>query len=184
MSETITFDNGAQARIYGSLAGALSYLGAETTDWDDVATDENLQRLLVRATRFLDRLPWSEDYDTFAERDALDLDAGGDGDADFPFRAASYELARLAFVDDSVLGATATDSDVASMAAGGASITFRERSRTGEEYADTIPPSVLALIGSYLSSDLTITAEGGSSALGSDTNPFGPDADFDREEPW
>lgn len=184
MSETITFANGAQAKIYGTLAGALAYLGAETTDWDAVATDEDLQRLLVRATRYLDRLPWASDYETFAARDALDLADGSIGDAAFPFRAACYEIARLAFTDDSVLGGGVTDDTVASMSAGGASITFRDRSRESQSYAETLPPSVLVLIGAYLATDVTVDAAGGASSTGSDTNPFGPGSDFDREEPW
>lgn len=180
MSETITFGNGAQARIYGSRAGALSYLGSETNEWDAVTTDESLQRLLVRATRYLDRLPWNSDYATFAARDALDLNDGSGGDAEFPFRAACYTLARLALSDESVLPATSAD-DVASMSAGGASITFRDRAVSGEPL---LPDAVLVLVGAYLAADIVIGAEGGSGDTGSATNPFGADADFDRQDPW
>ncbi|HVH39242.1 MAG TPA: hypothetical protein VM764_04385 [Gemmatimonadaceae bacterium] len=184
MSETITFDNGASARIYGSLAGALSYLGSETDAWDALSTDESLQRLLVRAGRYLDRLLWIDDYDTFAERDALTV-GDADGDAKYPFRAASYELARLALDDESVLAAEDQGSNIQSMGAGGASITFFSPTSTQRGTASALPSVLMKLVGGYLaSSELDATAEGGSSSEGSCVNPFGPCSDFDRNEPW
>ncbi len=185
MSETITFANAASARIYGSLAGALDYLGAETDAWDDLETDETLQRLFVRAGRFLDRLPWGEDYTTFAARDALQADATADGDAGYPFRVASYELARLALDDESVLTIEDQSSNIQSMGAGGASVTYFSPTSTQRGTASLLPPVLMKLVGQYLAtSTADIGAEGGSSSTGSCVNPFGPCRDFDRDEPW
>ncbi len=185
MSETITFTNGAQARIYGSRAGALGYLGGETTDWDTVETDEDLQRLLVRASRYLDRLPWSTDYTDFDVRDAVDLADGSLGDAAFPFRAAMYELARLALDDDSVLTVDDQGSNIQSMGAGGAQITFFSPTSSQRGTAAILPLPVLKLIGGYLDASADdIAAEGGDGDTGSCVNPFGPCRDFDRNEPW
>lgn len=184
MSETITFDNGAEARIYGSLAGALDYLGAETDAWDALATDESLQRLLVRAGRYLDRLLWVDDCDTFAERDALQA-GDADGDAAYPFRAASYELARLALDDESILTIEDQGSNIQSMGAGGASITYFSPTSTQRGTASLLPPVLMNLIGAYLATSVAdIGAEGGSSSTGTCINPFGPCRDFDRNEPW
>ncbi len=185
MSETLTFDNGAQARIYGSLTGALGYLGGETDAWDDLATDEALQRLIVRASRYLDRLPWNEDYATFAARDALDLADGSVGDAAFPFRAACYELARLALDDEDVLAAADQGSNIQSVGAGGAQVTFFSPTSADRGTAPVLPVTVSKLVGQYLAvSAADIGAEGGASGTGSCVNPFGPCPDFERDEPW
>lgn len=167
MSETLTFANGAQARIYGSTAGALAYLGAETTEWDDVATDEALQRLLVRAGRLLDDLPWNEDYEAFEARDGLDL-GSGDGDAAFPFRAASYLIADAGLLDETILISSPTG-DVTSMSAGSTSITTR--TGASESALDRLPSRVLDLIGDYLTIDDGLVM-GGYGAAGSSCNPF------------
>lgn len=187
MSETITLTN-ATATIYGSLAGARAYLGALFEAWDvandsDVTTD--MRRALVRAGRYLDRLPWAPAYADFAARDGLDLGTG-DGDAAFPFRAASYLLANANYEGSVELGASTSSTDIASMSAGGASITYRNESASTSNL-DVLPPDVLALIGSYLADGViaaSIGAEGGESAPGACVNPFGPRRDFDRNEPW
>lgn len=185
MSETITFTNGAQARIYGSKAGALGYLGGETDAWNAVATDEDLQRLLVRASRYLDRLPWIADYATFVARDALDIADGSVGDAAFPFRAACYELARLALDDEDVLTAADQGSNIKSLEAGGAGVEFFAQTSADRGTAPLLPIAVLKLVGAYLAvSASDVGAEGGDSETGTCVNPFGPCADFDRGGAW
>lgn len=185
MSETLTFANTAQARIYGTRAGCLGYLGAETDEWNGVAADETLWRLLVRASRYLDLLQWTEDYATFAARDALDLANGALDDAAFPFRAACYELARLALEDDSVLSAVDQGSNIQSVGAGGASVTYFSQTSAQHGTAPILPPVLLKLIGSYLAvSALDISAESGESGTGSCVNPFGPCSDFDKTGPY
>lgn len=182
MSETLTFDNGAQARIYGSLAGALNYLGSESTEWDDLATDESLQRLFVRAGRYLDHLPWSDDYATFAARDALDLDDGSVGDAAFPFRAASYELARLARADESILTIADQSSNIQSLGAGGAQVTYFSPTSVERGTATMLPPVLMKLIGGYLQAP-SLAAGGGRGQEGSCSNPFST-CGSGRTDPW
>lgn len=187
MSETITLVN-ATAIIYGSLAGARAYLGALFDAWDvvddsDVTTD--MRRALVRAGRYLDRLPWGVAYVDFAVRDGLDLGTG-DGDAAFPFRAASYLLANATYEGGIEFGVSSSSTDIASMSAGGASITYRNESAS-TSVLDALPADVLALIGPYLADGViaaSVGAEGGTSATGTCVNPFGPRRDFDRNEPW
>lgn len=182
MTATLTFANTAQARIYGSLAGALSYLGSQTTDWDDVATDETLQRLLVRAGQYLDHLPWADDYATFAARDALDLADGSVGDAAFPFRAASYELARLAQADESVLAIADQSSNIQSLGAGGAQVTYFSPTSVERGTATSLPPVLMKLIGGYLQAP-SLAAGGGRGQEGSCSNPFSTCANG-RTDPW
>lgn len=182
MSEALTFANTSQARIYGSLAGALTYLGSESTDWDDVETDETLQRLLVRAGRYLDHLPWTEDYATFDARDALDLDDGSVGDAAFPFRAASYELARLARADESILTVADQSTNIQSLGAGGASVTYFSPTSIERGTATLLPPVLMKLIGGYLQSP-SFGASDGRGQSGSCVNPFSPWRSG-RRDPW
>lgn len=182
MSQTLTFANTSQARIYGSLAGALGYLGSSSTTWDSVASDEALQRLLVRAGRYLDYLPWKEDYDTFDERDALDLDDGSVGDAAFPFRAASYELANLALTDESVLTIADQSTNIQSLGAGGASVSYFAPTSVERGTATLLPPVLMKLVGAYLQSP-AVGAAGGRGQAGSACNPFSSYASG-RKEPW
>jgi hypothetical protein len=183
MSETITFTAGTST-IYGSIAGARAYLGPEHAAWD-VATDAEIttkmRRHLVAARRYLDRLPWGDAYLTFAARDAFTA-GDGSGDAGYPFRAASYELARLADAGEVTLVASTT-SEAASMTAGGSSITYRETEK--QSAVDQLPDVVLDIIGAYLADvALDIATDGGVSATGGCVNPFGPYGDFDKTEGW
>lgn len=183
MSQTLTFENGAQARIYGSLDGALTYLGSETTDWDTLADDEDLQRWFVRASRYLDRLPWITEYETFEARDALDLEDGSVGDAAFPFRAASYELARLARSDESVLTVADQSTNIQSVGAGGAQVTYFSPTSVERGTATPLPPVIMNLIGEYLVSPSMAGATGGRGQEGSCVNPFSTCGNG-RTEPW
>lgn len=182
MSATLTFANTAQARIYGSLAGALSYLGSSTDAWDDVTSDEALQRLLVRAGRLLDSMAWESDYETFAARDALDLADGSVGDAAFPFRAAQYELANIGLTDESVFTVFDQGSNIQSMGAGGAQVTFFSPTSSERGTATLLPPIVMKLIGEYLAMP-SLSVGGGRGVSGSDCNPFSSYANG-RKEPW
>ncbi len=151
MSEVVTISAGVTATIYGSFAEATSYLGASGSEaaqaWRDLADDADRKRKLVDATRALNRLAYTEDYDTFAERDVLDLGTG-DGDAAFPFRAGCYELAALAAADPSVLTVEDQGSNIASVSAGGASVTYFAPKSAAKGTASILPPVVMALIGS------------------------------------
>lgn len=179
MSALLTFENTATATVYGSLAGALAYLGARTMAWDDVDEDETLWRLLVQARDLIDAQAWSSSYDTFAERDALDLGTGG-GDAAFPFRAAAYLLAEIGRTDPSVLSGS-PDSNVSSISDGSASVSYFSPKSLARGTATVFPKRVMDLIGSYLATTNLGGPQGGTSQEGSDTNPFAEAEDFESD---
>jgi len=180
MSATVTFGNGATATIYGSLSGCLAYLGARTTDWDDVEEDETLQRLIVRAVDLIDLQSWATGYTTFALRDAVDLGTGG-GDAAYPFRAASYLLADLARTDPSVLSGS-PESNVSSISDGGASVSYFSPKSIARGTATIFPKRVMDLVGSYLATTSLGGPQGGTSIGGSTDNPFDEANDFEADE--
>lgn len=168
MSETITLTT-ATATIYGSLAGARAYLGAVNESWD-VAADSNVtpdqKRALVKARRYIDGLSFQASYDTFAERDAYTTGVGS-GDEAYPFRAASYELAAV-LVEDPDAVTVSTGRKVASISAGGDSVTYQ-----GAETKYAVHPSVLALLGPYLSEEVEDAGHDGSAGVsGCVSNPF------------
>lgn len=168
MSETITLTT-ATADIYGSLAGARAYLGAVHESWDK-ASDGTLsvdqKRALVKARRYIDGLSFTSSYDTFAERDAYTTGVGS-GDEAYPFRAASYELAAV-LVDDPDAVTVQTGRKVASISAGGDSVTYQ-----GSEREYVVHPSVLALLGPYLDTTTEDAGYDGSDGLsGCVNNPF------------
>lgn len=157
MSATITLTT-ATATIYGTLAGARSYLGAERAEWDlasDGALSVDQKRALVKAMRFLGRLAWSDAYDTFAERDAVTAIVN-----------ASYELAALVYDDETALD---TEADgVTSVSAGGDSVTYAVGVRRSP-----VPSVALLLIAPYLATTVDDAAIDGSDGQeGSETNPF------------
>lgn len=178
MSEELDFTNGASATIHGSLDGCLAYLGARTTDWDAVATDQSLWRLLVQARDLIDRQQWATAYNTFALRDALDLGTGS-GDAAFPFRAASYLLADMARTDPSVFASP--ESNVSSISDGSASVSYFSPKSLARGTATVFPKRVMDLIGAYLATTTLGGPQGGTSVSGSDTNPFAEAEDFEPD---
>jgi hypothetical protein len=177
VSALLTFANTATATIYGSLSGSLAYLGARTTSWDAVTSDESLWRLLVQATDLINAQSWASAYDTFAERDALDLGTGG-GDAAFPFRAAAYLLADISRTDPTVL-AGSPDSNVSSISDGSASVSYFSPKSIARGTATIFPKRVMDLIGQYLATSGLGGPQGGTAQEGSSTNPFSECEDFD-----
>lgn len=159
MSELITLTT-ATATIYGTLAGARAYLGAERSEWDlasDGAITTDMKRALVKAMRFLDRLAWADAYDTFAERDAVTN-----------IVYASYELAALVYDDDTALEDASGAPEVTSISAGGDSVTYAIGARQ-----QPVPGVAYALIAPYLATDVEDAGLDGSDGLeGSETNPF------------
>lgn len=153
MSEELTFSTGVTATIYGSLDGAAAYLGAQYDGWDavndDAEPDKALWRLLVRATRLLDRLTWVEAADTFDERDAIDLGTG-DGDAAFPFRAACYELANIGLSSPKVFSAVDQGSNIQSATSPGGGVTYFSPTSAALGSALPLPKVIMDLIGDYL----------------------------------
>lgn len=180
MSEVISFASG-DVTIYGSIEGARVYLGPEYEEWDlsgdgDVTTD--MRRALVKARRFLDGMPWAAAYDTFAARDALDLGTGG-GDAAFPFRAASYELAAMVLEDDQALVLLDDLRGVTSVSAGGDSISF------GSGTTNPIPGRAYLFLAAYLIDTNVdpVSAELDGKA-GGEVNPFSIGPAFELETKW
>lgn len=177
MSEVVTIAGTYNATIYGTFVGATAHiqtqLGDQYAAWRALSTDDQ-KRALVAATRCLDRQGWSEATDTFAERDAI-----------VAFQTACYELAALGAEDASVFTAADQGSNIQSVGAGGASITYFSQTSAQRGTAPILPAVVMALVGSYLAvSAVDVSAEGGRSGTGSCVNPFGPCRDFDREEPY
>jgi hypothetical protein len=180
MSALLTFANTATATIYGSLAGALAYHGARTLDWNAVATDETLWRLLVQARDLIDAQQWATGYTTFALRDALDLGTSG-GDAAFPFRAAQYLLADLARTNPALLAGD-PDSNVSSISDGSASVSYFSPKSLARGTVTIFPKRVMDLIGAYLATTGLGGPQGGTSVAGLDTNPFAEAEDFEADD--
>lgn len=185
MSEPITIGTGT-ITIYGTFAGAVAYhdlSGSEASDaFGNLADDDARKKKLVDATRFLNSLAYDDDYTTFAARDALDLGTG-DGDEAFPFRKACYLLAGLAAADPDVLVVDDQGSNIARVYAGGAGVDFFNPTSAKSGTATVLPGPVLALIAEYLATeDLSLGDSAGET--GSDENPFGPCADYDRTGSW
>jgi len=115
VSEVITIGTGSET-ILGTYAGAVAYvdtmLGDRYTAWA-AASETNQKKSLVNAVRHLNRLVWQDDYDTLAERDAVTA-----------FQEAQYELAVLILEDSEVTDEADQGSNIQSLKAGSAGITF------------------------------------------------------------
>jgi len=172
MSEVITIGTGSET-ILGTYDGAVAYvetmLGTRYDTWI-AANETTRKKSLVSAVRFLNAQVWSEDADTFAERDAIDA-----------FHNAQYELAVMIVEDSTVTDAADQGSNIQSMGAGSAQITFFNPTTKN---ADPLPPILMRLVGPYLSVSMTGLLDGGASQGGSCVNPFSSCKDLDREEPY
>jgi hypothetical protein len=187
MSEVLNIGSGI-ATIYGTFAGATAYFdtsdSAAAVAWKALATDDDRKKKLADATRFLNRLGYVTDYQTFAARDALDLGTD-DADAAFPFRAACYELAGLAADDRDVLTADDQGSNVRAVGAGSARVEFFSPTSAQRGTASVLPSTVEALIGPYLAASAdALDQDGGSGSGAGCENPFGHCRDYDRRDPW
>lgn len=187
MSEAITVGTGT-VTIYGTFAGATAHFdtsGSEAAEaWTGLADDNARKKKLIDATRFLNRLGYTDDYVTFAARDALDLGTG-DSDEAFPFRIACYELAGLAAADPDVLVVDDQGSNVRAVGAGSARVEFFSPTSAQRGTASVLPSTVQALIGPYLAASAdALDQDGGTGDTGSCSNPFGPCRDYDRRDPW
>ena len=170
MSEVITLTSGATETIHGTYAAAVSYWSmAYGSQYDTInaLSADNRKRCLASAVRFLNAQSWTEDADTFAERDAITV-----------FATAQYELAALIAEDPSVTQADdAGSSNIASLSAGSASISFFNPTETGS----ALPTIVQRLLGEYLVGDTSsLTIIGGLGNSGSDSNPFSDCEDYDE----
>lgn len=171
MSEVLVTPAGT---IYGTYAAAVIYIDGQFGDayraWEalDVA---DRKRALLGATRYLDRQVWGDDYDTFAARDAIEA-----------FQLACYELAALAAEDASVLGATDQSSNISSVGAGGASVTYFNPTSVESGSASKLPPILMQLLADYMGA-ADVVVVGGYSQTGDCESAFSDCEDFDRSEP-
>jgi hypothetical protein len=172
MSETVTIGS-ASADIYGTMADATAYmtlmLGAQYVAWLALEADDK-KRSLVGARRYIDRFVWIEEADDFAKRDAIEA-----------FEHASYELAAWAASDASVLSKHELGSNIQSVNAGGAGVTYFNPTSSADGSAPELPPIIEQLIGGYLAS--WQTGDGAFGQSGSCVSPFSDAADYDRSEP-
>lgn len=175
MSEVVTIGT-ATATIYGTFVAATDYLstmfGDSYTAWTDLE-EADQKRTLVAATRYLDRQAWTDDYDTFAERDALEA-----------FQLASYELAALVAEDPAVIAVTDAGSNIKGVGAGGAFVDYFNPTSTQFGSATKLPPILQDLIGQYLASSTALAAIGGDGQAGNCHDPFSDCSDYDRDEPY
>lgn len=168
MSELITLSGGASETIHGTYAGSITYIamlyGDAADAWTALSAD-NRKRTLAAAVRYLNAQSWTAAYDTFAERDALTA-----------FASAQYELAVMIAADPSVASTANQGSNISSVSAGGASVSYFNPTIDG---ADLLPPVLMRLIGAYLSGGASLTVIGGFGAAGAECNPFSADEDYD-----
>jgi hypothetical protein len=171
VSETLTLTSGSTGLTYGTLALATTYLDGAIGDvyvaWGNLEPDDQ-KRTLISATRYLDRQAWNATAESFALRDAI---------AAFPL--ACYELAALAGSDPSVLVALDQGSNIASVGAGGASVTYFNPTSARFGSAATLPPVAQAMVGGYLATAATSGPRGGYGLAGADENPFDESSDYD-----
>lgn len=176
MSELLTLTSGSSGTTYGTLAAAINHidsqLGDQYTAWLDLSVDDR-KRSLIGATKYIDRHVWVDDYDTFAERDALEA-----------FQLATYELAALAAEDSSILSAVDSGSNIKEVGAGGAFVEYFNPTSTLTGNATKLPPILQALIGQYLATSETLSAIGGDGEAGNCHDPFSSCADYDRKLPY
>jgi hypothetical protein len=156
--------------IYGTVADAKDYLnGSIGAGYDEfnalvaggAPNDDKIARLIIGGTRILERQKWQDAYNTFALRDAF-ISETIDAVAQYPFRKACYELAVAILADDSVQSTPTSGSNVQSVGAGPASVTFF---RPTLGVTGRFPLIVMELIGAYMagrtSSELGTTASYG-----------------------
>lgn len=172
MSEDIVIGAGTE-KILGTYDGAVAYvepmLGERYEAW--FALDETKRKKsLVNAVRFLNALLWGEEADTFEKRDAIAA-----------FATAQYELAVLVVEDSTVTDAADQGSNIQSMGAGSAQITFFNPTTKN---ADPLPPILMRLVGKYLAATSGRGPVGGSGQSGASVNPFSQCEDLDRGEPY
>jgi hypothetical protein len=162
--------NGNTFPIYGTQAGAIAYLDARlgSTDW--VTADTNDQkRSLVAATRWLDRgVIWNGTKTDPAQglqfpREGLVCDGTSVPSDEVPVRIeqATYELALVLFLDPTAADTQDQGSNIASVGAGAASVSFFRPTIGGE--APRFPVPVMELVRCFVGSGIS-----GSFAFGTD----------------
>lgn len=159
---TVTVGTAAAVEVYGGLTAAIDYItqsyGTSYTTWLALAEDDR-ERTLVGATRYLDRQRWKGDANGAASttlafpRDGI-TDADGDTVSDATQLAAvekaTFELAAMAAVDPDVFAQLDQGQNIKSMGAGSARLEFFSPTKTKDGTATKLPTIVNDLIGQWL----------------------------------
>lgn len=156
---------GASFKIYGSQANGIAYhrgsLGTEAAAFIAAATDSQAMAL-VDATRMINRHKWISTLNTFTLRDAFLVDEDPD---DVPvFQHATYELAALLLADPDIKSGSTSGSNVASVGAGPAQVSFF---RPTLGVSGRFPQIIKELLGEYMAGSVA-SADGVSNAYGTD----------------
>jgi hypothetical protein len=165
-----------QVEVYGGLPACKEYLATSSTPqaiaFTALATDEEKARRLVDATRFLDAQDWqgapttpAVDATTLAwPRTGVTLADGTAVDANTvptDLVRAAFELAALIAADPSIVGKADQGSNVATLQAGSASISYFQRTDVKDGTATVLPPTLDRLIAKYLNGGTGASARGG-----------------------
>lgn len=176
MSSVITLSSGEAETIHGTLVAARAYLammpGPAYDTWRSLVgagatADDAQKRTLAAAVRLLNAQVWSSSYDTFAKRDVVTA-----------FETAQYELAVLIANDPALPTLANQGSNIQSVSAGGASVTYFNPTTKA---AAKLPPILMRLVGAYLGAPPLAAPSG---QTGSCVNPLSDCADYDRKEPY
>ncbi len=135
--------NGTNYTVYGTLAACDAHIngaiGPGYDEYNALTNDDTKGRLLVGASRYIDRQTWIATADTIAERDAL-----------LAFQQAAYELAAMGAADPSVFANADQGQNISEMGAGSARIAFFAPTSTRRGTATKLPTLVNDLVGAYL----------------------------------
>ncbi len=174
MADTVTISANTYT-IYGTRAAAVIYwaamLGPVATAWA-AASSGTIDKALRMAAVLIDRQDWLDDYDTVAERDAIQA-----------FKTASYEMAGLFLVDPGLFTAITSGQNVKRVSAGGGVEVEFFNATLG--ITGRFPVEIQELIGQYLAgsndggiagswSSGTATTDGGADSVFGDTINEGP----------
>lgn len=183
MSESIALSTGETEEIHGTFTAAKAYIammfGENYDTWRDLAVsgsltaDDRKKQTLAAAVRYLNAQQWTADAETFVLRDGIAA-----------FATAQYELAVLIASDPSVLSNVDSGSNIASLGAGSAQISFFAPTSAALGTASRLPTVVQRLVGEYLAAPSVSSVIGGYGNEGDEDSPFSDCEDYDRGEPY
>jgi hypothetical protein len=184
--------------VYGGLTKATAYIGARIGDaytaWRALDEDDQ-ERTLVTATSYVDSFTWTGtanafDSTTLAWPRSDITDVNGDTLSNAAQLAiierAVFELAALAADDPDVFALLDGSANIASVGAGGASVTYFNPTSTTDGSASKFPNALIdRLLARFLAATTTsavllITA----GQAGDEDSGFAECGDYDRSEPW
>jgi hypothetical protein len=184
--------------VYGGLVAATAYIGARIGDaytaWRALDEDDK-ERTLVSATSYVDSFTWVGTANAF---DSTTLEWPRDDVTDSSgatltnaeqlaiIERAVFELAALAADDPDVFALLDGSGNIASVGAGGASVSYFNPTSTSDGSAPKFPNALIdRLLARFLAATTTnayatITA----GQAGDSDSGFSRCEDYDRSEPW